>query len=249
MPLWDRVKGSKVPGKRRWAGAPQRGTPVEQALLRHKAVHPPQHGRPIVEGQGVLGLLIAGLQQLLLRQQKGLALFMLAQAAGAEHPAAQDEHGLLPGAAVAAYQTLHQHAQQPLPAAAVGLRLLREPGPVGVVFLINHAHGVQGRGHHPHRRGVEGLAQVRQQLLQLVAAAWGKAAQIVGDILGKLLLPQLQAPGQLHGHLVALVHRQPGARASKAFPALWRTVTRSLTLMRLDRCVAMCSTGPSSRAA
>ena len=190
--------------------------PVEQALLRHKAVHPPQHGRPIVEGQGILGLLIAGLQQLLLRQQKGLALFMLAQAAGAEHPAAQDEHSLLPGAAVAAGQTLHQHAQQPLPAAAVGLRLLREPGPVGVVFLINHAHGVQGRGHHPHRCGVEGLAQVRQQLLQLGRRQpQGKAAQIVGDILGKLLLPQLQAPGQLHGHLVALVHRQPGGQGQQ----------------------------------
>ena len=40
-----------------------------------------------------------------------------------------------------------------------------------------------------------------------------------------------------------------GARASRAFPALWRTVTRSLTFTRFDRWVAMCSTGPSSRAA
>ena len=190
--------------------------PVEQALLRHEAVYPAQHGGPVIEGQGVLGLLIAGFQELAPGQQEGPALFVLTQAAGAEHPAAQHEHGLLPGAAVAAGQALHQHAQQPLPAAAVGLRLLREPGAVGVVLLIDHAHGVQGGGRHPARGGVEGLAQVRQQLLQLFRRQpQGEPAQIIGDILGKLLLAQLQAPGQLHRHLVALVHRQPGGQGQQ----------------------------------
>ena len=190
--------------------------PVEQALLRHEAVYPAQHGGPVIEGQGVLGLLIAGFQELAPGQQEGPALFVLTQDAGAEHPAAQHEHGLLPGAAVAAGQALHQHAQQTLPAAAVGLRLLREPGAVGVVLLIDHAHGVQGGGRHPARGGVEGLAQVRQQLLQLFRRQpQGEPAQIIGDILGKLLLAQLQAPGQLHRHLVALVHRQPGGQGQQ----------------------------------
>ena len=138
---------------------------------------------------------------------------MVAQFRRAEHPAAQHVQRLLPHSGVDAVQAPHQHAQQPLTAAAVGLVLLGIAGAVGVIGLIDDAHGVQHRGGHPAVGGAEVHPQVVQHLVQLSGRQpQGKAPQIVGDILGELLLTQLQTAAQLHRHLVALIRRQAGGQ-------------------------------------
>ena len=183
----------------------------EQLLLCHEAVELAQHGGPVVERQPVVRLLVVGGQQLALRQHKGAALLMIAQLRRSEDPAAQHIQSLLPHGVVDAVQTPHQHTQQPLTAAAIGVVRLREAGAVGVIRLIDDAHGIQHGGGHPAVGGAEVDPQVVQYLIQLGGRQpQGEAAQIVGDIFGELLLPQLQTAAQLHRHLVALIHRQPG---------------------------------------
>ena len=180
---------------------------VEQLLPGDELVDPPQHGAAVVEGQLVPRLLGDEGQQLFQGQQEGPALLVAAQELGAEHGPAQHEHGLLAHLAAEARQPLQQHPQQPFPAVPVDLVLLREPDPVGVVGLVHDAHGIQGPGHHLAVGGGQILRQLPQDLLQLGGRQpQAQPPQIAGDVLGKLLLADLQAPGQLHRHLVALVH-------------------------------------------
>ena len=205
----ERVEGAGEEGHR--PGRAEVEALVEQPLLRDEAVQLAQHKRPVIEGQPLAGELVLGGQQLPLGEHEGAALLVPSQLAGAEHPAAQHVQRLLPGGAVDAAQSPHQQAQQPLPAAAVGRVCLREPGAVNVIFLIDNAHGVQHRGGHAAVGGAQVHVQVVQHLVQLRRRQpQGKAPQIVGDILGELLLSQLQAAAQLHRHLVALVGGQPG---------------------------------------
>ena len=184
---------------------------VEDLLFRDKAVEPPQHGSTVIEGQFAALVLPDKGQYLLQRQQERPALFMPAQRIRSEHPAAQDIEGLLPHLAAEARQPLEQHPQQPLPALAVYLVLLREPGPVGVVLLIHNAHRVQHRGHHAAVGGAQVASQVPQDLLQLGGGQpQAEPAQIVRDVLGELLLADLQPPAQLHRDLVALLGGKHG---------------------------------------
>ena len=190
-----------------------KGKAAPQPLGRQKAVQPPQHGCPIVEGQCIPVLLTAGGQQLPCRQGEGPALLAVAELCRTEYPLSQHQHGLLPGLSVDARQSPHQHPQQPVPAAQARLlRLLRESLVIDVVLLIDDAHGVQHRSHDAAAGGAEGHPQIRQALVQLLRRQpQGKPPQIVGNVLGELLLPQLQPPAQLHGDLIALIHRQPGS--------------------------------------
>ena len=186
---------------------------VEQPLLGEEAVQLAQHERPVVERQLPVGGLVVGGQQLPLRQQKGAALLVAAQLVRAEHVAAQHEHSLLAGGVVDAAQAAHQHTQQPLTAAAVGLVRLRETGAVDIVLLVDHAHRVQHGGGDAAVGGAEVHMEVVQHLIQLRRRQpQGEAAQVVGDIFGELLLAQLQPPAQLHRHLVALVGGEPGRK-------------------------------------
>ena len=185
--------------------------PVEDLLLGDEAVQPPQHIRPVVEGQLVPRVLGDEGQDLFQRQQEGPALLVAAQGGGREHPPAQDEHGLLPDLLPEAGQPLQQHPQQPLPAAAVDAVLLREAGAVGVVGLVHDAHRVQHRGDHAAVGGAQVLPQRLQDLLQLGRGEpQAEPAQVAGDVFGELLLADLQAPAELHRHLVALLGGEEG---------------------------------------
>ena len=189
---------------------------VEQALLGDEAVELAQHGGPVVERQALAGEFVLGGEQLALGEHKGAALFVAAQLSGAEDPAAQHEQGLLPGGAVNAAEAPHQQAQQPFTAAAVGVVRLREAGAIGIVRLIDDTHGIQHGGGNAAVGGAEVHAKVVQHLIQLRRGQpQGKTAQVVGDILGELLLAQLQAAAQLHRHLVALVGRQSGRQGQQ----------------------------------
>ena len=203
------VEGAGEEGHR--PGLVKAEAPVEDLLLGDEAVQPPQHVGPVVEGQLVPRLLAGERQDLLQCQQEGPALLMAAQGGGGEHPPPQNEHGLLAHLLPEARQALEQHPQQPLPAAAVDGVVLREAGAVGVVGLVHDPHRVQHRRDHAAVGGAQVLPQVLQDLLQLRRRQpQAEPAQISGDILGELLLSDLQAPAELHRHLVALLGGEEG---------------------------------------
>ena len=116
-------------------------------------------------------------------------------------------------------EALQEHPQQALPPLAVDLVLLREADPVGVVGLVDDAHGVQGRGHHPAVGGAQVAVELHRHLLQLGRGEpQAELPQVVGDILRELLLVDLQPPDQLHGHFVALVGGEAGGDGEKGVP-------------------------------
>ena len=193
--------------------------PPEQLLLREEPVQPPQHGGAVVKGELVPLLLLEEGQEPLLGQQEGPALLVDPQHLRAEHMAAQDEQRLLPHLGPEARQSPEEQSQQAFPAAAVGRVSLREADPVGVVFLVDNAHGVQRRGGHPGVGGAQGLLQLAEDLLQLYRRQpQAEPPQIAGDVLGELLLPDLQPPAQLHRHLVALLRREQRGHGQQRGP-------------------------------
>ena len=88
---------------------------MKQLLFRQKPVQPPQHGRPVVEGQLVPLVLPQKSQELLLGQQEGPALLVYPQHAGAKHMAAQKKQRLLTYCGPESCQSPEEHPQQPLP--------------------------------------------------------------------------------------------------------------------------------------
>ena len=139
-------------------------------------------------------------------EREGAALLVPAEDLRAEHPPPQHKHGFVARLVVDPGEALHQHAEQALAPRAVGLVRLGKARAVGGVLLVDDAHRVEHRGDNAAARGAERLPEVDNDLVELLRRQpQRKPPQIVGDVLRKLLLPQLQTAAELHGHLVALV--------------------------------------------
>ena len=175
-----------------------------------------QGGRPVEEGHGVVldGGLLHQEQELAVAQGEQVGLLLHGEDVALKEQVAGDQQGLLPHGGAVVGQTLEEEAQQLLPPVLIALAGLGEPLPVGGVVLEEHADGVQRPGHRRVVGGAQQGLQPQHLLVQLAGVqVQGGLAQVLGDVLGDLVLAHLQALAQLHHHLVALVPAQQGQDA------------------------------------